>query len=160
MDSPEVWRWIWLGVTVLAVLGELSTAGTFFLLPFGIGAGLATLAAFAGAGLAGQWLVFVAVTVAAVIATRPLARRMDIDSPSAGIGAKRLMGETAVVLQAIPAGVHECGLVRIGREEWRAESREGTPVPAGSFVRVVDVVGTRVVVWPTGEELPPAAPQE
>ena len=38
LSSPEVWRWIWLGAAVLFGLGELSTAGSFFLLPFAIGA--------------------------------------------------------------------------------------------------------------------------
>jgi membrane protein implicated in regulation of membrane protease activity len=63
------------------------------------------------------------------------------------------------VLEEIPAGTHETGLVRIGRQEWRAESRDGTPVPAGSRAKVIEVVGTRLVVWPT-DELPPASPSE
>lgn len=149
-----MWRWVWLAVAVVAVVGELSFAGTFFLLPFGIGAAVATGLAFADVSLGLQWLAFVLVSLAGVVATRPLARRLDQSAPSDGIGARRWMGQAATVLEDIPAGVHECGLVRVGREEWRAESRDGSPIAAGTPVRVVDVSGTRLVVWPV-EQLHP-----
>jgi membrane protein implicated in regulation of membrane protease activity len=160
VDDPDVWRWIWLGASVVGVVGEMAAAGTFFLLPFGIGAGAAFVLAFLGAPLVLQWLAFVAVSAVAVVATRPLARRLEASSPTAGVGARRLMGEIATVLDDIPAGTHETGLVRVGREEWRAESRDGTPVPAGASVRVIDVVGTRVVVWPLDELDPAVEPHD
>ncbi len=56
-----------------------------------------------------------------------------------------------MVLEAIPGGIHECGMVRCGREEWRAESRDGQAVAVGTIVKVIDVTGTRLVVWPLGE---------
>lgn len=153
MDDPDLWRWIWLGVAALGIGGEMLAAGTFFLLPFGIGAGLAAVVAFAGGALAWQWLVFVVVSALVTAATRPLARRLDEGAPVAGIGARRWLGEAATVLEPIPPGVNETGLVRLGRQEWRAESRDGTPVPVGTVVRVIDVTGTRLVVWPI-DELP------
>lgn len=151
VDDPEVWRWIWLATALAAVVGEMASAGTFFALPFAIGAAVACALAFLDVGLAVQWLAFVAVSFAGVAALRPLARRLDLHSPTEGIGAKRWMGQTAKVLEAIPAGVNECGMVRVGREEWRAESRDGTPVPVGALVKVIDVTGTRLVVWPLEE---------
>ncbi len=62
-----------------------------------------------------------------------------------------MIGQPALVLQEIPGGPAELGLVRVGREEWRAESRDGRPLPAGTNVRVIDVQGTRVIVWPVDE---------
>ena len=59
------------------------------------------------------------------------------------------------MLQEIPAGPHATGIVRIEREEWRAESESATLVPAGAEVVVLGVNGTRVVVRPSegrGEE--------
>lgn len=149
--SAEVWPWIWLAVAAAAVLGEMASAGSFFLLPFAAGAGVACALAFLDVSAAVQWLAFVAVSVAGVVATRPLARRLDQSTPTDGIGAKRWMGQSATVLEAIPEGETECGLVRIGREQWRAESRDGRAVPQGAVVRVVDVRGTRLVVWPAAE---------
>ena len=146
MDDPESWRWIWLAVAVTGLAGEILTAGTFFLLPFGIGAGAASVAAFAGVGLGWQWLVFVIVTALLTAAFRPLARRLDRTVSTEGIGARRWIGQTALVLEGIPAGPDETGLIRVGREEWRAQTHGEIAVPAGELVKVVDVTGTRLVV--------------
>ena len=148
MDDPETWRWVWLAVAVAGLAGEVVTAGTFFLLPFGIGAAAACVAAFAGAGLAMQWLVFVVVSAIASAAVRPLARRLDQGASSDGVGARRWIGMSALVLDDIPPGPDATGLVRVGREEWRAQSRDGAPVPAGTQVTVLEVTGTRLVVTP------------
>ena len=129
-------------------MGEMSSGGTFFLLPFALGGAVAAVLAFAGVNVGIEWLAFVAVSVAGVVATRPLARRLDTGSPANGIGARRWIGQTATVLETIPDGPHETGLVRLGREEWRAESLEGVPIDPDTVVKVVDVTGTRLVVWP------------
>ena len=154
MGDPELWRWIWLGTVVVFVLGEAATAGTFFLLPFGIGTAAAAMLAFAGLGVGLEWLAFVAVSAASVAALRPLAKRLDAGTPVLGVGAKRWQGETAVVLQDIPAGTAATGLVRVGREEWRAESVDGSAIAVGTVVRVVDVIGTRLRVWPVDRSIP------
>ncbi|MGH9120254.1 MAG: NfeD family protein [Acidimicrobiales bacterium] len=146
MESPEVWRWIWLGAAVVFGLGELATVGSFFLLPFALGAVVAALLAFAGVPVGLEWLAFILVSIGSLLALRPIARRLDRNEPTDGIGAKRLIGQPALVLDEIKGGIHELGLVRIHREEWRAESVDGAGVPAGSTVRIVDVRGTRVVV--------------
>jgi membrane-bound ClpP family serine protease len=64
------------------------------------------------------------------------------------------------VLQEIP-GQGELGLVRVHREEWRAESMDGSAIPMGAAVRVADIEGTRVIVSQVGEINPPsqASPQ-
>ena len=146
MDT-EAWRWIWLVAAVVFAIGEISAAGSFFLAPFAAGAIVSAILAFVGADVAVQWVAFVVVSGASFAALRPLARRLDRSQPTEGIGAKRLIGEEAVVLEAIPAD-QELGLIRVHREEWRAESGEGSEIPAGARVRVVEIKGTRAVVFP------------
>jgi membrane protein implicated in regulation of membrane protease activity len=146
MDDPEAWRWVWLGVAVAGLAGEILTAGSFFLLPFAVGAGSAAIAAFAGADLWLQWLLFVVVSALLTAAFRPIARRLDRTVPTEGIGARRWIGEIVLVLEDIPGGHDETGLVRVGREEWRAQTRDDTGVGAGDRARRVDVTGTRLVV--------------
>ena len=153
MDEPETWRWIWLGAAVVFGIGEMATPGAFFMAPFAIGALVAAILAFAGVPLAGEWAAFVGVSIVAFAALRPLARRLDRDAvASDGIGSRRLIGRTGLVLEDIEPG--HLGLVRIDREEWRAEATEQTPVPAGAAVRVTQVEGTRVIVTPTEEHTP------
>ena len=152
MDEPETWRWVWVAVATAFAIAAIAVSGTFFLAPFAAGAVVAAVLAFAGIGIGVEWLAFVAVSAGSFAALRPLARRLDLSEPTEGIGAKRLIGQQAVVLQAIPPGGTELGLVRVHREEWRAETVDGSGAEAGEVVRVVDQRGTRLVVTTTGEK--------
>jgi membrane protein implicated in regulation of membrane protease activity len=150
LDSAETWRWIWLIAAAVFAIAELAVPGTFFMLSFAAGAIAAAVASFAGLSPVGGWLVFVGVTAAALVVLLPIGRRMNRTVPGTGngVGADRWTGRRAVVIGDIPGGVHATGLVRIEREEWRAESADGSPVDAGTEVRVLRVDGTRVVVAP------------
>jgi membrane protein implicated in regulation of membrane protease activity len=145
MNDPEPWRWIWLVLAFAFALGEILTPGSFVLLPFAVGATLATVSAFLGAPVAVGWALFVGGSIASLLAFRPLARHLDRQGQANGVGARRLVGQSAMVLREIP-GRGELGTVRVGREEWRAESINGGLIPKGVTVRVADVQGTHVVV--------------
>ena len=145
MDSPEQWRWIWLAATAVFAIGEMATPGSFFMAPFAVGALVASLLAFAGVSVGVEWIVFLVVSIVTLAALRPLARRLDRNALDHGVGSRRLVGSRATVLSDIP-GESELGLVRVDREEWRAQSTDGTPIAAGTVVRVADVQGTRVIV--------------
>lgn len=151
--SPETWRWIWLAVAVAFAVGEIAVAGTFFLAPFAIGAAVAAAAALAGAGIGIEWLLFVVVSAGAAAVLLPLGRRLDSRTGHHAIGSNRWVGRQAVVLREIPAGHGASGLVRLEREEWRAESLMGSRIAAGSTVLVSRVDGTRLVVVPIEEPL-------
>lgn len=132
------------------------------ILPFGIGALVASFAGFLGASPVVSAVVFLVVSVVAFGALRPLATRLNKVGGESGVGAGRLLGAHAVVLEHIAPG--DTGLVRVDREEWRAESSSGFVLDPGTSVTVVDVRGTRVLVEPTGPQpggpaaAPPAGP--
>jgi membrane protein implicated in regulation of membrane protease activity len=156
--DPDTWRWIWLGGTAVFGIGEMISAGTFFLAPFAIGAAVATILAFSGAGIGIGWAAFVGVSVAAFLALRPLAGRLDRDGPVLGIGSHRQIGGTARVIEAIDSG--DGGAVRLGGEKWRAESSDNEVIPIGAVVSVVEVRGTRLVVRPDPTVAPPPLPPD
>jgi membrane protein implicated in regulation of membrane protease activity len=160
VDSPETWRWIWLLATVVFALGEMTMAGTFFLLPFALGALVACILAFLDVGVGVEWLAFVGVSAVASVGLIPLRRRLDAadDTRGEGIGARRLVGQPALVVEDIDAGPHGRGMVRVGREEWRAETEDGLAVPSGVVVRVIEVRGTGVVVTSTPHAQPRPSP--
>ncbi|MEI2698146.1 MAG: NfeD family protein [Microthrixaceae bacterium] len=120
------------------------------LLPFGLGAAVAAVAGFLGAPVVAQLAVFLVASFGFFLALRPLARRLNRSGPTDGVGATRLIGGTGVVLEPIAAG--ETGLVRIDREEWRAESADNVALDPGTSILVTDVRGTRVVVVATPNE--------
>lgn len=127
-------------------IGEMLMAGTFFLAPFAIGAGAAAIAAWAGAGLAIQWGLFLGISILTLIALVPVRHRLNERHATEGIGAKRMIGRTGVVITAIPGGPGEAGEVRVDAELWRAINRDNEAVEEKSAVKVIDVEGTRLVV--------------
>lgn len=158
MDSPEDWRWVWIIATAVFTIGELTSPGSFFMLPFAIGALAATVLAFLDVGVVAEWLVFVGVSLAVFAALRPVARRLNRSVDDTGVGSRRLLGHSAVVVREIPAG-GDVGLVRVDREEWRAQSTDGSAIPSGTAVRVADVQGTRVIVAAV-DQVSSSAPEE
>jgi len=167
VDSPETWRWIWIAFATVLAVGEIAVAGTFFLLSFAIGAAAAAVVALVDGGLALQWLAFVATSAVSVAVLVPIGRRLDTRHPAPPAGAHRWEGRLATVVASIPQGLHETGRVRVDREEWNAETTNGTALPAGAVVVVARVAGTRMVVIPRpievaprAEPAPPAAPPE
>lgn len=153
LGDPQTWSWIWLVAAVVFAIGEIAVAGSFFLAPFAVGALLASILGFFGADLPVQWAAFVVISAILLAAMRPLARRLDRQPPTPGVGSSRQVGQRARVVESID-GPHDHGMVLVGAERWRAESADGRPIPAGTPVVVTDVVGTRVVV--AVDAVPPA----
>ena len=137
-----------MAVGVAFVLGEMATPGSFFMLPFAVGAVVACVIAFAGGGIGLQWLLFVVVSAVASARLPPLRRRLDQEAPVDGVGARRLLNQEAVVIRAVGPGPNGVGMARVGREEWRAESASRVGIPEGAVVKVIEVRGTSVVVVP------------
>lgn len=149
MEDPVVWGGIWLAVAAVLAVSEMASAGTFWLAPFAVAALPAAIFSFLGAPIAVGWLVFLIGSVASFLAMRPLAKRLDLDVPEhPGIGANRLVGHEAVIVEDIPFGAETQGMVRAGGETWRAITATDLAVPAGTPVTIVEVRGTRVVVEP------------
>lgn len=148
MDESAVWAALWLAAAAAFGIGEIMLAGTFFLLPFAAGALAASVVTLFAPVMAG-WVVFLVVSMVAFIGMRPLAKRLDANAPdAAGIGANRLAGASGIVLSPISATPGDAGLVKVGTEEWRADTRPGVALPAGTKIRVVEVQGTRLLVEP------------
>lgn len=145
LGSAETWSWIWLVTMVTFGIGEIAAAGSFFLAPFALGAGVAAIVSFLGAPVAIGWGLFFAVSLGSFLALRPLARRMSTEGPVLGIGSHRQIGQVAKVVEAISEETGS-GFVLLGTERWRAEATDAKNIPVGAHVSVVEVRGTRLLV--------------
>ncbi len=141
----ELLPWVWAILALLFLVAEIFTAG-FFLICFGVGAAVATGLGFLGIGFVGQLSGFVLGSALAIVAVRPFAHRVT-EQTSNYVGIDRVLNQRAVVITAIDPDT-ATGRVRVGREEWLADSADGQPISLGTSVTVLRVDGTRLLVRP------------
>ncbi len=152
VDSPDFWRWLWLGIVVVLGVGEMLTAG-FFMLPFAIGAAVATVLAWANVTLTVQLVVFIGVSLVALFSLRRFA--WSDREPSYPVGVKRFVDARGVVIELIDPMTGK-GKVRLGRgETWSASTDLGLRMEPGTPIRVIEVRGSHLIVEPVNDT-PPA----
>ena len=143
---------LWIAVALVFAIGEVLTLSLFagFI---SLGAVGAAVAAFVGDDIVSQSVTFAVVAVLGIaVVRRPLMGYLQGRAgPLVVSGAAAMIGQTALVVDAI-RGPHERGHVRIAGEDWPALSRDGSPVEAGTSVRVVEIRHATLVV-----ELAPGA---
>ena len=139
MDEWVLWM---IAAGVLAV-GEIATMG-FFLGPIAIAATLAAIVSLAGGGLAAQWIVFIAASLASLLVLRPIARR-HLRTPAAlRTGTAALVGAPAVVLERVD---RDGGQVKIGGEVWSARAYDDDDAfEPGARVEVLKIDGATALV--------------
>jgi membrane protein implicated in regulation of membrane protease activity len=139
MDDWVLWM---IAAGVLAV-GEIATMG-FFLGPIAVAATLAAVVALVGAGVAVQWIVFIAASLGSVLVLRPIARRHMRTPASLRTGTAALVGGPAVVLERVD---RDGGQVKIGGEIWSARAYdEDDAFEPGARVEVMKIDGATALV--------------
>ena len=136
---------VWIAAIVIFGIAEAATAGLVSIW-FVAGAVAALLALELGAVLWLQIVVFLAVSIAALIATRPLAHKM-LDKTIVPTNADRVLGQTARVTESIDNAV-PTGAVYVGGMTWTARSESGQPIPRNAQVKIVRMEGVRLFVEP------------
>jgi membrane protein implicated in regulation of membrane protease activity len=138
----EDWVWWMIAAGVLAI-GEIATLG-FFLGPVAVAAVTAAIVALVGGGLAAQWIVFIAVSLASLLVLRPIARRHLRTPSQLRTGTAALVGRQAVVLERVD---RDGGQVKLGGEVWSARSfDDDQSFEAGTRVEVMKIDGATALV--------------
>ena len=142
----------WLVALLVFLAVEAATVGLVSVW-FAFGA----LAALIGAGLKAvlwvQIVLFLGVSVLALVLTRPLARRY-LRPKQKRTNADRVLDQTGVAEERID-NLAGSGTVQIGGRLWSARSENGAPIDAGVRVRPVRIEGVKLIVVPcsgTAEE--------
>ena len=110
----------WSVVIVVAILIEISTI-TLTSVWFALGSVVALVLAIFEVDFLWQLLSFVGVSTIALIATRPIAKRMNTKDVI-HTNADKIIQMVGIVTKTIPAG--EVGEVRVNSEVWRAKSMD------------------------------------
>ena len=131
----------WLIMSVVLLVVEILTPGTFFFACLSMGALVAGISATAAVPGWLPWIVFAVISLVSIYLIRPFAKRM-FQQHRKKSNVDALIGEKAWVTE--PINPPDNGMVKVEGELWRAEASE--KIEAGVYVEVKSVKGTRLEV--------------
>ena len=138
----DEWVW-WMVAAGLLAVGEIFTL-SFFLGPISVAAVTAAIVALVGGGLAVQWVVFIAVSLASLAVLRPIAKRHLRTPAQVRTGTAALVGGTAVVVERVD---RDGGQVKLAGEIWTARAYDEDEVyEPGARVEVLKIDGATALV--------------
>lgn len=129
-------------IVVFAVV-ELATIGLASIW-FALGALIALLVTLLKAALWLQIAVFIIVSVATLILTRPLAKKY-LNARTQRTNADRVIGSEAIVTETIN-NTQGTGEVRCDGKSWSARSAKGEEIEVGATVAVIEISGVKLIV--------------
>lgn len=134
----------WLLMAAIFIVVELATLGLTTIW-FAGGAFIAAIASALGANLVIQIILFMLVSIALLVLTRPIAVK-HLDSKIEKTNSEALIGKTAVVTQEIN-NVNATGQVMINGMEWTARAKnDDEMIPVKANVTVVEISGVKLIV--------------
>ncbi|MBE6989967.1 MAG: helix-turn-helix domain-containing protein [Ruminococcaceae bacterium] len=134
---------VWIVAIVIFGVAEAMTAGLVSVW-FVIGSVAALITAACGGAVWLQVVVFFVVSIAALLVTRPLVRRLS-RRDNVATNADRVLGGTARVTEVIDNSI-PTGAVYVDGKTWSARSEDGSVIPVGSRVRITRMEGVRLFV--------------
>lgn len=135
--------YLWAGLIVFFVIAEAVTV-QLVTIWFGVGAVGGLIANLCNASEWVQWVVFIAVSIVALILSRPLAKKY-LNSRFVPTNADRSIGKTAVVTKEINNS-ENVGEARVDGAVWSARSKNGSIIPEGTEVTVCAIEGVKIIV--------------
>ena len=136
--------WLWLTVAVIMAVVEAATP-TLVTIWFMLGAVAALIAAWLGGPIMLQLVLFVAVSIILLIATRPLAKKLLEKTEKTTTNADRIIGETGIVTEEID-NIKNTGEIAVLGQVWSAKSEFGNNIPVGQQVTVTQISGVKAIV--------------
>lgn len=133
----------WIVLLIVLIVVEAVTA-QMVTIWFAAGAVAAIAAELLGAQVWLQWTVFIIVSVIALIATRPLVRKLTRTRVQP-TNADRVIGQTAVVTEEID-NVAAKGQASVGGTVWTARSADGSVIGKDERVTVEKIEGVKLIV--------------
>lgn len=144
------WAWLALAIGLMAV--ELTTTQLVSVW-FAIGAGVTSIVKviFSSLGFPWQLLIFTLVSLALLIATRPLVKRFLVKRDRAHeTNLQLVVGKDAVVVEEIN-NIKGEGAIRINGLVWSARSDDDSQIPVDEIVIFKEINGNKAIVSKKGE---------
>lgn len=141
---------VWLGLVIVLLLIEIATLGLTTIW-FAGGAMAAFISTFFGASVTAQRTIFVVLSFALLVITRPMAVKY-MKRGHVKTNAESLVGRLAVVTKEIN-NLAQSGEVLISDISWTARSKDDNKaIPVKSRVRILAIEGVKLIVEEVKEE--------
>ena len=140
----------WLIIFIVLLIIEICTMGLTTIW-FAGGALVAFIMGVIGFGVAVQVAVFIVVSIALLVLTRPLALRF-FNRERMKTPAESLIGQQALVLEDIDT-LHASGLVEVNGQEWSAKTDDPDGcIKKNEVVMIEGIQGVKLIVRAKEEE--------
>lgn len=133
----------WAAAIILFGIAEAVTAQLVSIW-FLIGAIAALIAAVFGANLIVQIIIFIAVSILALVITRPLVKKY-INPKKEYTNADRVIGQIGIVVEDIN-NIKAAGQVKADGKVWTARSVDNSIIPSGSEIIIEKIDGVKLIV--------------
>ena len=138
------WILFWLIITVLFIGVELSTV-TLTSIWFAAGGVGALFVAMCDGGPVLQVVVFIAIAILLLFATRPWAKKF-INSKSVSTNVDRIIGEEIRVMERV-SNLDQTGMAVVNGQEWTVRTEDDKVIiEQGELVRIIRISGVKLIV--------------
>ena len=140
---------LWLALAICFAIAEAATMGLVSVW-FAAGSLVAMVASMLHAPLALQIALFLVTAAATLVLTRKFAKQ-QFNKARERTNADRVVGMQGIITEAVDNDAPS-GLVRAAGQIWTARSVDGTVIPVGEKVTVIEIRGVKAMVAPECKE--------
>ena len=139
--------YIWLILAGVFLIIEIMTVG-FLIFWLSIGSLFAMIISFFTENIIVQTAVFVISSTILIFATKPFVKKFTKNNSSIKTNVYSIIEKTGIVTQEINS-IQATGQIKVNGEIWSAIGENGTNIPEGTEVKVLDIKGVKAIVAPT-----------
>lgn len=136
--------WVWLGVTLLAIIAELFTTELISIWFVGGGIVAIILSFFESIGWEWQLLAFILVTALLITLLRPVVKKYFSKTNDNNTNIEALKSRKIRMLST--ATFDQLGTAKINGIIWSVKSQNDETLEEGSIVEIVEISGTKLIV--------------
>lgn len=143
MNRGDIMVFVWIAISIGALLIELLTPSTLISIWFAVGGVIGAVASLVHLPVEVQIACFAIVSIVSMLIVRPIASRY-LRGNTVATNADRFLGENAEVIQMIKK--NEWGQVKVNNTIWHAVSIDGEEIEEHAMVKVLAIEGAKLLV--------------
>ena len=146
----DIWIWIWVAIIIISLYTEFITM-ELVTVWFSIGGAIALVLRFMQLDLQVQIVTFFVISFILIISLRKWAKNKLLQSNESA-NLDLIKSKRYKLVSSIKDDNNIPGSVRYGGVLWTAVSQDGEDIDEGSFVKVVDIKGNKLIVKKENEK--------